>query len=206
MTRKKYSVNVEDGKLISVEVDGKEYRDPEDIPDADDRDMVQMLIMGGPEPAAGREPETTSAADPTRIVLWVFVGVAVLMGIITAVAVASSARSMAREASAPGRVVELLAVNGSDGGVFYAPLVDFAGPDGERYLAQAGGASRPPAYKVGQPVEVRYDPADPQSARLTSFWGNVGQYTVALITGVLMIAFCGAALLAAWIGKPVTPA
>jgi hypothetical protein len=206
--RKKYSINVEDGKLVSVEVDGVEYLNADDIPGEDDRQVVQWLVMGTPDIVAGEAdeadgPSKAFAALPS-VVLWIFGGVAALMLVITLVAAISTSRALSREVSAPGRVVDLIPVAGSDGGILYRPVIDFTGVDNERYIVPAGSASRPPAYDVGEPVEIRYDPADPETARVASFWGNVGQYTLALITGVLAIAFLGATVLVQWINRQDT--
>jgi len=49
------------------------------------------------------------------------------------------------------------------------PVVKFQLPDGEpmRFAGQVG--STPPAYQVGQSVEVLYNPEQPRSARIRSF-------------------------------------
>ncbi len=51
----------------------------------------------------------------------------------------------------------------------YYPVVQFQLPDGEwvRFTGQVG--STPPAYRVGQRVEVLYKPGQPRSARIRSF-------------------------------------
>lgn len=205
--RKKYSINVEDGQLVSVEVDGVEYRDPEDIPDAEDRDMVEMLLVGGPDTADDdfAEPFKESTALP-NIILLVFGGVAVLMLAITVIAAAVATRSLAREVSVQGRVVEFIPITSSDGGVLYQPVVDFMGVDNERHIVPSGGGSRPPAYRLGQQVEIRYNPADPNTARIATTGSNIEQYLVALITGVLAVAFVAATVFAWWINKPETSA
>lgn len=41
---KKYSVNVEEGEVVSIEVDGVLYTSVDDIPDPEDQEQVQELI------------------------------------------------------------------------------------------------------------------------------------------------------------------
>jgi hypothetical protein len=37
----KYSVNIEDDEVVSIEVDGKLYASPDDIPEPKDREKVE---------------------------------------------------------------------------------------------------------------------------------------------------------------------
>jgi len=133
------------------------------------------------------------AADTAwlRWMIWLFLGIAVLIGGVALVSGVLSTQAMARELSAAGRVVEFVGVAAMEGDdeTLYAPLVEFTAADNERYLAQAAGGSRPPAYSLGQPVTVRYDPARPQFARISTFWSDLGQYTLTLITGFIAAGF-----------------
>ena len=40
---KKYSVQMEDDKIVSVEVDGVTYTNPDEIPDEQDREKIQTV-------------------------------------------------------------------------------------------------------------------------------------------------------------------
>ena len=159
------------------------------IPQVDTRtEDERILIMAKKKRSTPENP----AADTgwLRWMLWLFLGIAVLCGGIALVAGIITAQVMARELSAPGRVVEFVGVAAAeDDETLYAPLVEFTAVDNERHLAQVAGGSRPPAYSLGEPVTVRYDPARPQSARIGTFWSDAGQYTLTLITGFIAAVF-----------------
>ena len=56
---KKYSVNMEDGAVVSVEVDGVSYASPDEIPDPYDRDQVERLV----DKMSGGDLDKEFAAD-----------------------------------------------------------------------------------------------------------------------------------------------
>jgi hypothetical protein len=200
MAKKKYSINMEDGRIVSVEVDGKVYQDVEDIQDPDDRDAVESLVFFAPDSAVAGRGKPSFALP--RAILFVFLGVALLMLAITVYSAVAIGRNVAREASAAGRVVEIVGQAGSDGGTFYYPLVEFAAADESRQIVQVGPGSRPPAYRVGDEVTVRYDPTQPAEARIASVGGNLDHFILPLITGVLALAFLLATAFAWWMLRP----
>ena len=71
-------------------------------------------------------------------------------------------------ASADGTVVGLRESN-DDGSTTYAPIIDYF-VDGETYEMASSSYSSPPAYHVGQPVQVLYDRSNPNNARINNFW------------------------------------
>lgn len=67
-----------------------------------------------------------------------------------------------------GTVVRLDERSSSEGGCCtYVPVVDFQVQD-QIYTLEGDNASYPPAYDVGEQVEVRYDPANPHTAQIDS--------------------------------------
>jgi hypothetical protein len=56
-----------------------------------------------------------------------------------------------------------------DSGVTYAPVIGYE-VGGRAYTFTSGNSSDPPAYRVGERVEVLYDPGDPTRARIDSWW------------------------------------
>lgn len=71
----------------------------------------------------------------------------------------------------PGIVIGLDESN-TDGSSTYSPVVEFTA-NGQTYTFESDNASSPPAYQVGETVNVRYDPADPNTAqidKLTERW------------------------------------
>lgn len=70
---------------------------------------------------------------------------------------------------ANGRVTEGIVVSldesNSDNGKTYSPIIEFE-TGGGVYSFKGNISSNPPKYEVGERVEVRYDPADPQTAQI----------------------------------------
>jgi hypothetical protein len=204
---KKYSVKYENGKLVSVEVDGVSYANPDDIPDDEDRLRMQMLME---EDVDDLEKEFQEMAEPVgkpfpfnQIIFGVFLGVSVLMLVIAAIAGVGAARRLSREVSAPGTIVEMVSRKSSDGQEYFYPLVEITEADGSRRTVTVGEGSWPPAHEAGEAVTVLYDPQHPLDARLKSFGSNLGMYTVTIITGILGVAFVLATFFVRWIFKTV---
>lgn len=75
-----------------------------------------------------------------------------------------------RGVTAPGMVVRLGERSSSEGGCCtYVPVVDFE-VNGQVYTFEGDNASYPPAYEVGERVDVRYDPTNPNTAQIDSFF------------------------------------
>lgn len=67
-----------------------------------------------------------------------------------------------------GQVIGLVQSTDSEGGTFYSPVVTFT--IGERTLQiQGQTASYPPAYRVGEEVEVVYNPDNISKAAINKF-------------------------------------
>jgi hypothetical protein len=70
----------------------------------------------------------------------------------------------------PGTVVRLNEQSDAEGGCCtYVPVVDFNVND-QVYTFEGDNASNPPAYRVGDQVRVRYDPTNPNTAQIDSFF------------------------------------
>lgn len=76
---------------------------------------------------------------------------------------------LGRAVSAQGTVVELVRSRSSDS-TTYRPVVQFTTVDGRPVEMVSSVGSNPPGYSVGETVEVRYDPAHPEDAKLTGFF------------------------------------
>lgn len=72
-----------------------------------------------------------------------------------------------RSRSATGTVtaLKLVSLHDSD----YAPVFSFKAADGKTYSVTSNTSSNPPGFAVNDEVEVLYDPADPQRARINTF-------------------------------------
>ncbi len=137
-----------------------------------------------------------------RIILSVFLAVAVLMLAISAVSAINTGLALSREKSAPGHVIDLVARRDETGKEFYYPVVEFYLPDGSFTLVQISEGSWPPAYEKGQSVTILYDPDQPLHAWIQSASSSALMWILSIITGVLGVAFLIATLFAFWMLKP----
>lgn len=94
-------------------------------------------------------------------------------------------------AEAEGRISRLDRTStggGTYGQYDYAPIFFFKAEDGKTYTVTSQVTSNAPNFGIGEQVRARYDPANPEDARIhTSFqtWGT----TVALgVAGVVFIS------------------
>ena len=218
---KKYSLNIEHDEVVSVEVDGVEYDSPDQIPDPEDRAKILLLISKSTEEdfdpdfdeefgrdfdqefaAEFRQLERQSAHFP-KIIVSVFLLVALITLTIASIATVANVQRLAREQSAPGRVVDLVVRASWDSERrtstdYYYPVVEFYLPGEVRQTVQLSEGSWPPAYQVGQAVTVLYNPEQPLDARIDSVSSTVLMWILPGITGVLGVAFLAAALLVWW--------
>lgn len=209
---KKYSVQMEDGKLVSVEVDGVKYTNPDEIPDDRDRLAVEELVTrmengeDGFDP--GLEQEFQSDLQELRrqsvrmpkVMAAIFGGIAVILLVISALSTVSTVNGLSREQSAPGRVVEMTLRTSRDsdtGNVneYYYPVVEFAPSGRPARTVQLDEGSWPPAYEVGDEVTILYDPDRPNNARIKSGSSLVLAWILPGVTFIVGAAFAGAAFM-----------
>jgi hypothetical protein len=213
---KKYSINWENDVPVSFEVDGVAYGTLEDIPNEKDRRKLAAMLDSAEEMDETSDQiekefenfdrefekdfqETQKAsADGTKIVVTIFSGVAVLMLLIAGIASFSNLQQLAKEASAPGRVVEVVSrreyINQQDRIYqdFYYPVVEFTAADGRTRTLQMSEGSNPPSYETGDEVVVLYNPEKPLDVRIQSFGSSALMWILPGITGILGAAFLGA--------------
>jgi len=198
--RKKYSINWENDEVVSVEVNGVQYDSPDQIPDPDDRAKIELLMSDSPD------VDLSLPASPpglfSKIILAIFLAVAVLMLAISVISAINTGRTLSKEKSAPGNVIDLVARRDQAGKEFYYPVVEFYLPDGSFKLVQISEGSWPPAYEKGQSVTVLYDPEQPLNARIKSASSTALMWILSIITGALGVAFLIATLFVFWMLKP----
>jgi len=96
----------------------------------------------------------------------------------------SQQRKMESRISATGTVVELTErITASGRSSMICPVIEFTIPSGEKIRFTSEFGSRPAGHKVGQSLNVRYDPVDPQKAEIES--------TMTLWLVPLILAFMG---------------
>ncbi|WP_295980192.1 DUF3592 domain-containing protein [uncultured Variovorax sp.] len=126
--------------------------------------------------------------NPVAILRLVFGAVALVLCAIAWLLHHNTASFIASASRTQGEVMRLLYVESSerDESGTWKPLVRFKAPSGEVVEFAPSSSSSPPAYKVGETVDVFFDPNDPQDAMLDGFfslWGG------AVITGGLGLVF-----------------
>jgi hypothetical protein len=197
---KKYSLNTRDGEIVSIEVDGVQYSDLDEIPDPEDRAKVEMLMTNAMDDGFGedfdrefeqdfRELERQSAKFPILIV-GIFALIAVIMLAIAIVSGVSTLRSQAMEVGAPGQVVDVVMRRYQDPETqqideIYYPVVEFGLPNGSLRTVQLSEGSWPAAYAKGDPVTVLYDPQQPNNARIQSSSSTLLAWILPGITGLV---------------------
>jgi hypothetical protein len=86
-----------------------------------------------------------------------------------------------------GTVVRMEESDSAEGGCcVYSPVVEFQAGE-QSFTFDSGNASYPPAYKVGQQVRVRYDPANPKTAQIDSFFER-WLFPILIIPAMLLTA------------------
>jgi hypothetical protein len=91
-----------------------------------------------------------------------------------------------------GTVIRMEESHTTDGGCcVYSPVIEFD-VSGQTFSFEGGNASDPPKYKVGEVVPIRYDPADPSTAQIDSYferWAMPVCLIPAMIVAALVMNF-----------------
>ena len=117
-------------------------------------------------------------------------------------------RFLAAASTAEGRVVDVVKVvrrerrgsgsrSSSVDRTYYHPVVQFTTARGQVVRFQSDDGDTKPAYEVEDLVQVLYDPANPQDARLDTLWSRWGQPVLLLGLGSFGLAVC-------WLVRRVT--
>jgi hypothetical protein len=208
MAKKKYSINWEDELPVSFEVNGVQYENIDDVPDEEDRHKLEAMLDSSFDAdfkdadfeRLQKDTERISNFPVEKVVLGIFTGVAAIMLLIAGVSSFNAIAKINREASAPGRVVDMIErreyVNEQDRivSVYFYPVVEYASSDGKRHNVQLTEGSETPSYEIGDEVTVLYEPEHPLYARIKSFGSSALMWVLPGITGILGIAFLAAVL------------
>ena len=87
--------------------------------------------------------------------------------------------------------VETRLADGGEATTSFAPEFTFTGVDGKTYTTTSSTSSNPPAFAEGQAVRVLYDPRNPGSARIDTFWEIWGLTVGFGIAGLISFALGG---------------
>ncbi|HSK87043.1 MAG TPA: DUF3592 domain-containing protein [Anaerolineales bacterium] len=209
MPKKKYSINWENDEPVSFEVDGILYESIDQVTDEADREKLTDMLDAALDPEFDKEfkdfdkefaAHKKNSVNAEKLILGIFSGVAALMLMIAAISAFGAVSKISREASAPGRVVEVVVerayVNEQDRIVrdFYYPVIEFTAGDGRRRSVQVSEGSDYAYYEAGDEVTVRYDPEHPLDARIQSAGSDALMWVLPGITGLLGLGFLGAVM------------
>ena len=84
-----------------------------------------------------------------------------------------------------GTVVDFSTSRNSEGRTMYAPVVSFTSASGEVVKFTSNTSSSRRGYDNGEKLEVIYDPANTQDARINSFFPMWGGALISLVLGVV---------------------
>ncbi|MEI6288832.1 MAG: DUF3592 domain-containing protein [Chloroflexota bacterium] len=193
MADKKISVNWENGKAVSFEVNGKIYSSLEEIKNQADRKKVKAIL----DASAAEEgsDKRKSFFSMERMVLTAFTIVAIVMLIITFISSSSAISTLMQEKSAAGVVMDNIVQREYENKQdriytdYYFPVVSFTANDGKRRQVQMSVGSDSLDYEKGDEVTVLYDPKHPLDARIKSFGGAALLWILPVITGILGVSF-----------------
>lgn len=125
--------------------------------------------MGRPQRRVSRHQGGGARKAPTFLFgIFLLIGLGLLGG--AAYLVLDTRADIARAETAAGTVIDLIGRRDSDGDTIYYPHVRYVTRSGETVEFTASVGSSPPAFDVGEPVSVLYDPAAPTEARIDSFF------------------------------------
>jgi hypothetical protein len=74
-------------------------------------------------------------------------------------------------------------------GYTYAPVFTFTAKDGTEHTVTSDVGSSPAGFSEGDSVRVRYEPGNPQDARIHSFFQTWGIVVISGTVGVGFVAF-----------------
>lgn len=151
-------------------------------------DVVGRPLEGGLTARASTGEQDVSGSGlvrkrggPKGALAVVFISIGLVVGSIAGVDAAVKAQSFSGNHYAEGAVVDF-----DDSGKGYAPIVEFVPPDGVPIRFTGSLSSDPPAFHVGERVEVRYDPAAPKIAAINKFWH---MWFTPVLVGALALPF-----------------
>jgi hypothetical protein len=72
-------------------------------------------------------------------------------------------------------------------GYTYAPVFSFTAEDGKEYTVTSDVSSSPPDFSVGEAVRVRYDPPNPEGARIHTFFQTWGSVVIPSLAGAIFV-------------------
>jgi len=104
-----------------------------------------------------------------------------------------------------GTVVRLEESDSAESGCcVYSPVIEFTASDDRKYTFEGDNASDPPAYDVGETVNIIYDPKDPDTAQINK-WTERWLFPILIIPDMTITALIVNFVLIRqlWRGEPI---
>lgn len=125
----------------------------------------------------------------------------VLFTLIALVLLAAQRTFMAKAIPATAEVTGFYESRSDEGGVSYYPEFRFVTGDGRTWQARAAIGANPPAYRIGEQIPIRYDPAEPMSASIDTPGARYLLTWIFFGIGILWLLIGVAPVLARWFRK-----
>jgi hypothetical protein len=123
-------------------------------------------------------------------VVFSVIGVGMLLG--SFFIFSNTSRFIAGAVEAEGKVIALDRSSSSSSSgsrsTTYRPVVEFTSSTGKRIEFTSNVGSSPPSHRVGEPVTVLYNPADPYRARIKSFFQLWFGFLIVFFLGLVFAA------------------
>ncbi|AZQ59830.1 DUF3592 domain-containing protein [Maribacter sp. MJ134] len=92
-------------------------------------------------------------------------------------------------------VVTEFSTHRSDSSTMYTPVFEFTDRSQNKQTFKSGISSSPPAYEIGEKVQLIYDRTNPKKARTVSFWGLYRWSVILLMIAAPFLIIGGSYLL-----------
>jgi hypothetical protein len=120
-----------------------------------------------------------------QIVGIAFVAIALLFVIFGVRSFVRRRAFLRRSTAAEGAVVRVEEHKDSEGDITYAPVVQFRTSEGTVHEIEPDISTGTPRHQVGQTLPVRYDPGEPEKARITT--GLYNWFAPLLLWGIAVM-------------------
>ncbi len=116
----------------------------------------------------------------------------VILLIVSLVILNHSLRFVRHSERAMGVVARLDTLTGGDAGTTYAPVFSLTTRNGQEVIYHYHSSSSPPAWAVGETAMFLYDPEEPSSVRMYTYFGIFSWSIVLMGLAIVLITLgCG---------------
>jgi len=116
----------------------------------------------------------------------IFGGLGAILLVIAGIVYFREASFLNTAEKATGTVTDFNLSSSDDGGSSYCPVIDFTTSANEPVKYFANVCASPPAYEIGEKVDVLYDPQDIKHVQMNGFWSK---YVGVVVLGAIGVPF-----------------